>query len=95
MVFFSFTIYNFDGYIATIDYAINSDSMTPNTDGTYTVTFLASGEPVKEGEKNIVRTPRGKMWTGVLRNYYPNKNKDALFVWADKQTAKMSKAFMK
>jgi hypothetical protein len=35
------------------------------------------------------------MWTGVLRNYYPNNNMDALFVWADKQTAKMSKAFMK
>ncbi len=93
--FFSFTIYNFDGYIATIDYAINSDSMEPNADGTYTVTFLASGEPVKDGEKNIVRTPRGKMWTGVLRNYYPNNNMDALFVWADKQTAKMSKTFMK
>jgi len=93
--FFSFTIYNFDGYIATIDYAINSDSMDPNADGTYTVTFLASGEPVKDGEKNIVRTPRGKMWTGVLRNYYPNNNMDALFVWADKQTAKMSKTFMK
>jgi hypothetical protein len=93
--FFSFTIYNFDGYITTIDYAINSDSMEPNADGTYTVTFLASGEPVKEGEKNIVRTPRGKMWTGVLRNYYPHNNTDTLFAWADKQTAKMSKAFMK
>jgi hypothetical protein len=93
--FFSFTIYNADGYIATINYAINSDAMVPNADGTYTINFLASGEPVKDGEKNIVRTPRGKMWTGVLRNYYPNNNVDALFVWADKQTAKMSKAFMK
>ena len=93
--FFSFTMYNADGYIATIEYAINSDAMVPNADGTYTVTFLASGEPIKEGDKNVVRTPRGKMWTGVLRNYYPNNNTDALFVWADKQTAKMSKAFMK
>jgi hypothetical protein len=93
--FFSFTIYNFDGYIATINYAINSDAMVPNADGTYTVTFLASGEPVKDGEKNIVRTPRGKMWTGVLRNYYPNNNTDELFVWADEQTAKISKECMK
>jgi hypothetical protein len=93
--FFSFTIYNFDGYIATINYAINSDAMVPNDDGTYTVTFLASGEPVKEGDKNVVRTPRGKMWTGVLRNYYPNNNMDELFVWADAQTAKITKACMK
>jgi hypothetical protein len=93
--FFSFTIYNFDGYIATINYAINSDAMEVNEDGAYTVNFLASGEPVKEGEKNIVRTPRGKMWTGVLRNYYPNNNVDELFVWTDKQTAEVSKKCMK
>ncbi|MCF6186138.1 MAG: DUF1254 domain-containing protein [Desulfobulbaceae bacterium] len=93
--FFSFTIYNFDGYVATINYAINSDAMVANADGTYTVTFLASGEPVKEGEKNIVRTPRGKMWTGVLRNYYPNNNTDELFVLTDKHTAEVSKACMK
>ena len=93
--FFSFTIYNFDGYIATINYAINSDSMIANADGKYTVTFLASGEPVKEGDKNIVRTPRGKMWTGVLRNYYPNNNTDELFVWTDAQTAQVSKTCMK
>jgi len=93
--FFSFTIYNFDGYIATINYAINSDAMVPNADGTYTVTFLASGEPVKEGDKNVVRTPRGKMWTGVLRNYYPNNNMDELFVWSDAQAAKIRTACMK
>ncbi len=93
--FFSFTIYNFDGYVATINYAINSDAMVANENGTYTVNFLASGEPVKEGEKNIVRTPRGKMWTGVLRNYYPNNNTDELFVWTDKNTAEVSKACMK
>jgi hypothetical protein len=93
--FFSITIYNFDGYVATINYAINSDNMVANEDGTYTITFLASGEPVKEGEKNVVRTPRGKMWTGVLRCYYPNDNTDELFVWTDKQTANISKACMK
>lgn len=93
--FFSFTIYNFDGYVATINYAINSDSMVVNKDGTYTVNLLASGEPVKEGEQNIVRTPRGKMWTGVLRCYYPNNNVDELFIWTDAQAAKMSKIFMK
>ncbi len=93
--FFSFTIYNFDGYIATINYAINSDAMEVNEDGAYTINFLASGEPVKEGEKNVVRTPRGKLWTGVLRNYYPNDNVDELFVWTDKHTAEVSKACMK
>jgi hypothetical protein len=93
--FFSFTIYNFDGYVATINYAINSDSMVLNTDGSYTVNFLASGEPVKKGEKNVIRTPRGKLWTGVLRNYYPNNNTDNLFIWTDKETAKISKACMK
>jgi hypothetical protein len=93
--FFSFTIYNFDGYVATINYAINSDTMVPNADSTYTINFLASGEPVKKGEKNIVRTPRGKLWTGVLRNYYPNNNTDKLFVWTDMETAKVTKACMK
>jgi hypothetical protein len=93
--FFSFTIYNFDGYVATINYAINSDAMVPNADGTYTVNFLASGEPVKKGEKNIIRTPRGKMWTGVLRNYFPNNNMDELFLWTDSRVAEVSKACMK
>ena len=93
--FFSFTIYNFDGYIATINYAINSDAMEVNEDGTYTINFLASGEPVKEGEKNVIRTPRGKLWTSALRNYVPNNNTDALFVWTDEQVAKVSKACTK
>ena len=92
--FFSFTIYNADGYIANINYAINSDDMVPNKDGTYTINFLASGEPVLDGEKNVVRTPRGKVWTGVLRAYYP-KDKDETFAWADTWTEKMTKAFMK
>jgi len=92
--FFSFTIYNADGYIATMNYAINSDDMLVNEDGTYTITFLASGEPVKDGENNVVRTPRGKLWTGVLRAYYP-KDKNETFVWADSWTAKMTKEFMK
>jgi len=93
--FFSITIYNFDGYVATINYAINSDNMVANKDGTYTITFLASGEPVKKGEQNIVRTPRGKMWTGVLRCYYPNNNTDKLFIWTDDKAAKIKKACMK
>lgn len=92
--FFSITIYNADGYIATIKYAINSDDMIPNKDGSYTVTFLASGEPVKEGEKNIVRTPRGKLWTGVLRSYNI-KDKEEGFVWGDGWAEKMTAAFKK
>ena len=90
--FFSFTMYNADGYIATIDYAINSDDMIPNKDGSYTITFLASGEPVNEGEKNVVRTPRGKFWTGILRSYNI-KDKNEGFIWVDSWTEKMNQAF--
>jgi hypothetical protein len=92
--FFSMTIYNADGYIATMNYAINSDDMEPNDDGTYTFTFLASGAPVLEGDKNVLRTPRGKSWTGIIRAYFP-KDKDATFVWADAWTAKMTAEFTK
>ncbi len=92
--FFSVTVYNADGYIATMDYALNSDDMVPNKDGTFTINFLASGEPIKEGEKNILRTPRGKIWTGILRAYYP-KDKDKTFAWADGWTSKMTREFMK
>jgi hypothetical protein len=92
--FISVTIYNADGYIATINYAINSDDIILNKDGSYTITFLASGEPVKEGEKNVVRTPRGKLWTGVLRSYNI-KDKEEGFVWVDGWAEKMTKAFKK
>jgi len=92
--FFSITIYNADGYIATINYAINSDDMVENKDGSYTITLLASGEPVKDGEKNIVRTPRGKIWTGVLRSYNI-KNKEEGFKWVDHWAEEMTKEFMK
>ncbi len=92
--FFSITIYNADGYIATMNYAINSDDMVPNKDGTYTINFLSSGEPVKKGEQNVLRTPRGKVWTGIIRAYSP-KDKDETFAWADGWTAKMTKQFMK
>ena len=89
--FFSFTIYNADGYIATMNYAINSDDMVANKDATYTINFLAYGEPDK-GLKNIVRTPRGKLWTAVFRCYYP-KDKNEFFSFADAITAKMTKEF--
>lgn len=69
--FFSYTLYDDNGWIATNDYAINSDDMIQNKDGTYTVTFLASGEPVQKNDLNVVRTPRGKYWTAVLRSYNP------------------------
>ena len=91
--FFSMTVYNVDGYIGTQKYALNSDNMVPNKDGTYTINFMASGEKI-EGLKNVVVTPRGKRWTGILRAYYP-KNKNATFAWADAWTAKMAKAFAK
>ena len=91
--FFSITIYNADGYIATINYALNSDDMVQNKDGSYTITLLASGEPIKDGEKNIVRTPRGKVWTGVLRSYNI-KDKEEGFKWVDYWSDKMNKEFI-
>ena len=92
--FFSFTVYNQYGWIATKNYSINSDDMKANENGTYTITLLASGEPVKEGEKNVLRTPRGKVWTGVLRAYYP-VDKIETYDWADNWTKKMTKEFRK
>lgn len=92
--FFSLTTYNKDGWIATKNYSINSDDMVANENGTFTITFLASGEPVKEGEKNVLRTPRGKIWTGVLRAYYP-VDKIETYDWADNWTKKMTKEFRK
>ena len=91
--FFSMTIYNGDGYIATMNYALNSDDMVENKDGTITLNFIASGEPT-DGLENVVRTPRGKKWTGIIRAYYP-KSKDETFVWADAWTEKMAKEFNK
>jgi hypothetical protein len=92
--FFSFTVYNENGWIATQKYAINSDDMEVNEDGTYTITFLASGEPVLDRDKNIVITPRGKMWTGVLRAYHP-VDKDETFAWADGVTERAMTEFKK
>ena len=91
--FFSFTVYNENGYIATMNYALNSDDMVANKDGSYTINFLASGEP-KHKLKNIITTPRGKYWTGILRCYYP-VNTDETFTYADGITAKMQKEFAK
>ncbi len=91
--FFSFTVYNGNGYIATMNYALNSDDMIPNKNGSYTINFLASGEPTN-GLKNVLTIPRGKVWTGILRCYYP-KSKDETFIYADSVTAKMGKEFSK
>ena len=88
--FFSFTIYNENGWIATDNYAINSQDMIQNSDGTFTITFLASGEPVLPDDLNVVRTPRGKLWTGVIRAYEP-VDKIETFDWADNWTAIMTK----
>ena len=46
--------------------------MVPNEDGSITVNFLASGEP-ENGLNNVVRTPRGKMWTGGIKMLLPKK----------------------
>ena len=89
-----FTVYNQYGSIATKKYSLNSDDLIANEDGTYTITFLASGEPVKKGEKNILRTPRGKLWTGVLRAYFP-VDKTETYDWADNWTKKMTQEFRK
>lgn len=92
--FFSFTMYNENGWIGTKNYAINSDDMKANPDRTYTITFLASGEPVRKDDLNVVRTPRGKLWTGVLRAYAPVE-KIETYDWADNWTKKMNAQFSK
>ena len=89
--FFSFSVYNENGYIATMKYALNSDDMVANKDGTYTINFLASGEPAN-GRKNVIVTPRGKYWTGILRCYNP-VDSDETFAYADGLTARMQKEF--
>ncbi|MEA3323159.1 MAG: hypothetical protein U9Q12_02960, partial [Patescibacteria group bacterium] len=61
---------------------------------TYTVVFLASGEPIRDEDKNVVITPRGKTWTGVLRAYHPIE-KSETFDWADAWTKKMTEEFQK
>ncbi|RLA24458.1 MAG: hypothetical protein DRQ61_00920 [Gammaproteobacteria bacterium] len=91
--FFSFTVYNANGYIATRNYSLNSDDMVINKDGSYTINFIVSGEPT-DGLKNVITTPRGKVWTGIFRCYYP-KNKNETYAFADDITAKMGKAFSK
>ncbi len=91
--FFSMTVYDANGYIATMQYALNSDDMVENKDGTITLNFIASGEPI-DGIENVLRVPRGKIWTGIIRGYYP-KNKDETYAWADGWTEKMAKEFNK
>ena len=91
--FWSMTVYNANGYIATKNYALNSEDMVANKDGSYTINFVASGEPT-DGLKNVITTPRGKVWTGILRCYSP-KSKDDTFAYADKMTAEMGKALSK
>ncbi len=92
--FFSFTMYNENGWIATQNYSINSDNMVANDDGTYTITFLASGEPVLEDEKNVVIIPRGKKWAGVLRAYYPVDKKET-YDWAENWADQMMEELQK
>ena len=91
--FFSITVYNENGYIATMKYALNSDDMVANKDGSYTINFISSGEPTNNLQ-NVIITPRGKYWTGILRCYNP-VNSDETFAYADDLTAKMQKEFSK
>ncbi|MCK5780792.1 MAG: DUF1214 domain-containing protein, partial [Psychrilyobacter sp.] len=93
--FFSFTMYTADGWIGTENYAINSDDMVKNEDGTYTLTILASGEKMEEGDKNVVRSPRDtRGWMGIIRMYQPTdpeKNYD----WNEATTKEMTEQFSK
>ena len=91
--FFSFTLYTADGYIGTQNYAVNSDDMQANKDGSYTVTILASGEPVQEGDKNVIISPRdSRGWMGILRMYQPT-DPDKNYDWNEATTKEMTKQF--
>ncbi len=69
--FVSYTIYDTDGWIASDGFSMNSNTMKENADGTYTITFLADGMEPKNDDKNVIRVPKGRAWTGVVRAYRP------------------------
>jgi hypothetical protein len=93
--FFSFTMYTADGYIGTQNYAINSDDMVTNDDGTYTVTIIASGEPIQTDDKNVIISPRdSRGWMGILRMYKPT-DPDKNYDWNEATTKKMTELFAK
>jgi hypothetical protein len=93
--FFSFTLYTADGYIGTQNYAINSDDMVANENGTYTITIIASGEPVQKDDKNVIISPRdSRGWMGILRMYQPT-DPDKNYDWNEATTKKMTELFAK
>ncbi|WP_028856567.1 DUF1254 domain-containing protein [Psychrilyobacter atlanticus] len=79
--FYSITVYDKTGWIATKEFAINSSNMEPNADGSYTVNF---GKP---GTKNNLDIPEGR-YTGGIRAYMP-KNVDETLDWAYKSADKI------
>ncbi|GAL35963.1 hypothetical protein JCM19240_4898 [Vibrio maritimus] len=68
--FFSITTYGADAYVHTEEFALSSrkDELKANKDGTYTVNFNC-------GEQAINNIDVEKGWTGILRMYKPNSDK--------------------
>ena len=79
--FYSITVYDKEGWIATKEFAINSSDMEANADGSYTINF---GKP---GTKNNLDIPEGK-FTGAIRAYMP-KDVDETLDWAYKSADKI------
>ncbi len=62
--YWSFTVYDSDGWVASEPFHISSHHAEPNEDGTYTLNFNRG-----DGAKNNLNTP--KNWHGEMRAYLP------------------------
>ncbi|OBT16956.1 hypothetical protein A9260_09730 [Vibrio sp. UCD-FRSSP16_30] len=69
--FWSFTVYNEDGFMFNDDASSNSGVATPNADGTYTIYFGCDEE--KYGANNIPLEglKEGQQWNVLVRQYAP------------------------
>lgn len=71
--FWSFTVYNEDGFMFNDDASSNSGVAKPNADGTYTIYFGCDEE--KYGANNIPLDglKDGQEWNVLVRQYAPNE----------------------
>lgn len=71
--FWSFTVYNEDGFMFNDDASANNGVAKPNKDGTYTIYFGCDEE--KYGANNIPLDglKKGQEWNVLVRHYAPSK----------------------
>lgn len=65
--FWSFTVYNKQGFMFSDQASVNSNSAKPNDDGTYTVSFGCA----KDAPNNIATKNRSGVFTLGVRHYQP------------------------